>query len=325
MRKALLIGINSYPSPNELKVCLTDVDIMNSLLATNGDGSKNFDVTPMKDVTSSKVIMAAIEDLFKDDAEIALLYFSGHGRVTATGAEIVIPSDCNPDSYYMGIQLSTIMDVVHRSPAKNKVIILDSCHAGGIGKDHARDDFSKIATGVTILAACKEDEGAGVFDHSSRFTGVLATALQGAAADYIGRISLNSLYSYTEAFFGDKEQRPIYKTNTEGSVILKTVKPRIPLDVLKGTLSLFADVNTPYPLDSSFEETNNTTEVHVVKEPYADADHVKIFKQLQKLESIGFITPVDAPHMYGAAMNGKSCRLTPAGAFYWLLAKKGLI
>ncbi|MCC3403956.1 caspase family protein, partial [Eubacterium callanderi] len=38
-------------------------------------------------------------------------------------------------------------------------------------------------------------------------------------------------------------------------------------------------------------------------------------------ESVGLIEPVDEEHMYFAAMNSKSCRLTPLGLHYWKLSK----
>ena len=44
-------------------------------------------------------------------------------------------------------------------------------------------------------------------------------------------------------------------------------------------------------------------------------------KSLQKLESVDLVEPVDEEHMYFAAMNSKSCRLTPLGKYYWKLLK----
>lgn len=44
-------------------------------------------------------------------------------------------------------------------------------------------------------------------------------------------------------------------------------------------------------------------------------------KDLQKLVSVGLVKPVDEDHMYYAAMNSKSCKLTALGAHYWRLVK----
>ena len=54
-------------------------------------------------------------------------------------------------------------------------------------------------------------------------------------------------------------------------------------------------------------------------------DNVKIFSDLQKLEGIGLVTPVEEEHMYYAAMHSKSCRLTSIGKQYWRLVDKRLI
>ena len=52
---------------------------------------------------------------------------------------------------------------------------------------------------------------------------------------------------------------------------------------------------------------------------------MSIFKNLQKLESVGLVCPVGEEHMYYAAMNSKSCKLTPLGQHYWNLVKSGKI
>lgn len=58
---------------------------------------------------------------------------------------------------------------------------------------------------------------------------------------------------------------------------------------------------------------------------YAKADNVETMKKLQKLASIGFIEPIGETHMYFAAMNSKSCKLTDLGMYYWLLVKRGRV
>ena len=49
----------------------------------------------------------------------------------------------------------------------------------------------------------------------------------------------------------------------------------------------------------------------------------EIFAQLQKCNRHSLIEPVDAEHMYFAAINSKGCRLTALGAYYRELAIKG--
>ena len=54
MKKALLIGINSYPAGNELKGCIEDINHVKVAIERNGDGSPNFDVKMMADVQTSR-------------------------------------------------------------------------------------------------------------------------------------------------------------------------------------------------------------------------------------------------------------------------------
>ena len=78
MKKALIVGLNKYPGC-ELACCSNDAVAMKELIESNGDGSPNFDVVAITDSCTKKNLKIHIEKLFADDADIALLYFSGHG------------------------------------------------------------------------------------------------------------------------------------------------------------------------------------------------------------------------------------------------------
>ncbi|MGN4668512.1 hypothetical protein ACTFRP_22585 [Bacillus cereus group sp. MYBK234-1] len=54
-------------------------------------------------------------------------------------------------------------------------------------------------------------------------------------------------------------------------------------------------------------------------------DIIEIFSYLQKMVRVGLVIPVDKEHMYYAAMNSKSCRLTAMGYHYWKLANANKI
>lgn len=114
----------------------------------------------------------------------------------------------------------------------------------------------------------------------------------------------------------------IFKTNITRFISLRDVKPPVDIKVLRNICNLFTTVDSEVKLDPSFEYTNSNDIVHEVKPPYADSEHVKIFKQLQMLEGVGLVIPNGEEHMYWAAMHSKSCALTSLGKQYWLLAKK---
>lgn len=325
MRKALLVGIDEYPV-NKLDGCIHDVDRMENMLSYNGDGSSNFQVEVKRNELSSKKIMEAIADLFAQQIEMSLFYFSGHGRSTFSGSEIVIPSDIAADRYSWGIPLSAIMELVNKSPAKYKVVILDSCYAGSMGKVSMASDFSELKDGVTIMTACRENEYSSMKPgEGSFFTSTLCAAMNGAAANLLGKVTLNSLYTYADGFFGPGEQRPMFKANTSESVVIRTVTPKVPADVICRTLNLFPNDDAQYALDPSYEFTNTPNSPDLHHEPWAIPDHVAILKDLQKLESVGLVVPSEKEHMYEAAMQSSSCCLTSEGRFLWRLVKKGLI
>ena len=78
MKKALVVGLNDYPEC-ELKCCSNDANSISDLLEANGDGSPNFDVKKIIDKCTKPEFQTAVNKLFSDDADVALLYFSGHG------------------------------------------------------------------------------------------------------------------------------------------------------------------------------------------------------------------------------------------------------
>ena len=47
--------------------------------------------------------------------------------------------------------------------------------------------------------------------------------------------------------------------------------------------------------------------------PPPDPEHTAVFAVLQSYNRLGLLVPVDAEHMWHAAMQSKSCRLTALG------------
>ena len=88
-RKALVIGIDEYPSPHELGGCVNDAVQIAALLRKNGDGSPNFEVkliTAGDDDASTVAIDEAVRSLFSGEAETAVRGQAalGVGRMNGT-------------------------------------------------------------------------------------------------------------------------------------------------------------------------------------------------------------------------------------------------
>jgi len=93
-RRALVVGIDDYPQA-PLSGCVKDATAMTNLLARNGDESPNFDVrlvTSQEASITRASLRSQIHDSFSfDEAEIALLYFAGHGTENDLDGYLVTP------------------------------------------------------------------------------------------------------------------------------------------------------------------------------------------------------------------------------------------
>jgi hypothetical protein len=312
MRKALIVGFNNYPSAS-LSSCINDAIKMASVLEKNGDGSPNFSIkliTDEKDEITKAQLRQAIEALFKGPSDVALLYFSGHGLIKSTGGFIVTP---DYERYDEGIPMDQILSLANKSRAKDKVVILDCCHAGAFGTPSISDDnTAQLSDGLTVLTASRDSESALEINGASIFTALLIDALQGGAADLRGDITPGSIYSYVDQALGAWDQRPIFKTNVSRFTSLRKINPPVPLEKLRKLNAYFKTAEEEYQLDPSYEFTH----------PSAIQDNVNIFKDLQKFESVRLVVPVNEEHMYFAAINSKSCKLTALGYQYWRLVKE---
>lgn len=317
MRKALVVGINAYPG-SPLRGCINDASGLASIIETNGDGSPNFDVRLETDVSTKSLLKGMITDLFAGDADSALFYFSGHGFINAIGGYIVTPDF---KKYDEGVSMDEILIIANQSKVKNKIIILDCCHSGALGSPSITGNMSHIAEGVSILTASRDNEPSLEINGHGVFTNLLLDALQGGASDLRGDITPGSIYAYIDQALGPWDQRPVFKTNITRFTSLRKMNPQVSLDVLRKIVEYFPTPTNQFSLDPSFEDTNTKEIEHKVIKPYATPENVAIFKNLQKFQSVGLVMPVDVDHMYFAAMNSKSCRLTALGYHYWRLVK----
>ena len=326
MKKALLVGINDYPV-NPLYCCVNDVISLGTVIETHGNGAPNFEVKIEKNTATQSSLRKQINELFAGDCDIALFYFSGHGHINSTGGYIVTPDSTK---YNEGVGLDYVMSVANNSKIKNRVIILDCCFSGAIGdlkfsNACSQDGISVIKEGTTILTACRNIETAAEVNGHGIFTNLLIEALRGGAADINGNITPGNIYSYIDKALGAWEQRPVFKTNTTSFVSLREVPAQIPIEVIRKIKEYFPTPQDSFKLDPSFEFTNDPKIEHKVVEPYAVEKNVKIFQDLQKLQSVGLVVPFGSKYMYFAAMESNACKLTALGAHYWYLVNRKLI
>lgn len=327
MKRALVVGIDAYPN-DPLTGCVNDAVAMGTVLATAGNGDPNFSVrslTSQDHEVTAAVLNEAVEELFAGDAETIVLYFAGHGiinRETNTGH--IVAQDGRKGGW--GMSLTDILGLANRAypRIKSSVIILDSCHSGFAGEVAAlaREDVSVIGTGVTILTASHREGTAADGVKHGLFTEIVLDGLRGAASDVLGNITPAALYSLVDQTLGPwGGQRPIYKANVQTFVTLRQVEPRVPKEFLRRLPNLFPDETSEFQLDPSYEPARDNVPPEIKAIPVDEA-HVAIFKGLQACNRNGLVVPVGTEHMYYAAIESRSCRLTAIGAHYRKLAEE---
>lgn len=323
MRKALVVGINHYDRVGALYGCVDDAYKVKAVLERHGDGTVNFGVELLTGTGPSDRVLRAdlrqrIEELFNGPSDTALFYFSGHGHIEATGGYLLASDSVSND----GIALSDLLTLANRSTASNRVIMLDSCHAGVAGARPLDTQTTEIREGVSILTASTADQYAMETSEGGVFTELMVDALSGAAGNLVGDVTPGSVYAHIDQSLGPWKQRPIFKTNVKNFVSLRKVHPPIPLADLQQLPTLFPEAGYDFKLDPTFEPERQGNQEGV---PPPDPLNTVRFAALQRLNRVNLVVPVDAPHMWHAAMQSKSCKLTVLGEHYRKLAVDNLI
>lgn len=320
MRKALLVGINHYlHSP--LRGCIEDVDSMYNVLSRNDDNSVNFSCKRLisKDGATDTVTITKLKkqilNLLQHEAEVAILYFSGHGATNTVGTYLVTQ---DAKKYHPGVSLSEIITIANSSKVREVIIILDCCFSGDMGNlNILGDGKALLREGVSILTSSRSAQLSWEIQTPSGvrglFTSIIHKALQGGAADILGKVNVASVYNYVDQLLDSWEQRPIFKSHVSKMVTLRKCQPKIGEKELRKLTTYFKRKTDLYQLDPSYSET-------IPKKK--NKENILIMKDLREYYSLGLLVPIGEKYMYYAAKNSKSCELTMLGQYYWSMVEK---
>lgn len=314
-RKALIVGIDYYETLPPLTGCVDDAHKVRTVLDRNGDTSKNFQSkiltgTGSNDTVTRKTLKEEVRELFAGDEEVALFYFAGHGYIEATGGYLCATDTETGDD---GLPMGEVLKLANDSKIANKIILLDSCYSGIAGTAENDPRFAELSHGLTILTASSEKQYSFETDEGGVFTNLLVDALEGAAANLVGDVTPGSVYAHIDQSLGSwGRQRPIFRTNVNSFVSLRQVTPPIALEDLRAIATLFPTADHQFDLDPTFEPHRPIE--GVLAEPIEE--NTRRFAILQKLNRVNLVVPVGAPHMFHAAIESKSCRLTILGEHY---------
>lgn len=315
MRKALIVGINNYQHVGRLSGCENDARKIANILSLNDDMSGNFDcevlLSSESDVTESK-LRGSLKKLFKDDADVALLFFAGHGYLDNELGGYLVTQDGKQDDF--GVFMREVIDLANNSQNKIKevVIILDCCHSGNMGNQNNTKEIARIRKGLSILAACTEEQVALESGGQGLFTSLITDALQGGAADILGSVTMAGIHSYADQLLGAWEQRPTFKTHISQMIPLRKCDAKIELKTLHKMTEYFTNINAEHQLSPDYEPTAKPE----------DSKKEEIFGHLQRMTALNLVKPSKEKHMYFEAINNGSCELTALGKFYWKMVDK---
>jgi len=324
MRNALIVGINYYENGSQLYGCVDDARAVGTVLGYHGDGNMNFDcqmlaATSSKDSLRRSDLKDEVKKLFATKADIALFYFAGHGHIETTGGYILASDARRGDE---GLPLSEVLMLANTSPAGSKVIILDSCHSGIAGTPPGKGDIAEIADGLTVLTASTADQYATEANGRGLFTTLFVDALNGGAANLTGDITPGSVYAHIDQSLSWRDQRPVFKTNVRQFISLRKVPPPISLSELRRIIEFFPKRGNEFKLDPTFEPNLKGRDPDM---PLPSPENSAKFAILQKYNRLNLLVPVGVPHMWDAAMQSTTCRLTTLGEHYRYLVEKGRI
>ncbi|MEJ7655362.1 MAG: caspase family protein, partial [Chloroflexia bacterium] len=254
MKRALLVGIDHYDRVSGLSGCVNDVRALTPLLARNEDDSPNFAcqaLTSASERVDRETMLGRIERRLRPARTWPSSTSQGMGR--KYGRRALSRRTATPAT---GVSLADVLARV-QSSVPEILIILDcyfACGAGG--SPQLGGDTFVMRPGLSILTASRGDQtSAETEEGRGLFSTYLGGALDGGAADVLGRVTVAGVYAYLSESFGAWDQRPTFKASVDRLHELRRCAPAVPLPELRRLFTIFSEANAELQLDPSFEPT----------------------------------------------------------------------
>jgi hypothetical protein len=232
--RALVVGVARYKSVVSLPDAVrNDVADIAALLRNPAVSALEHDAVTL--MVDEAVTADAIRTAFRDIATtmppdgIFLFYFSGHGeRGDAGGREQswLLPHDTDlANLAATAISSDEIVTLLNAIGARRQVLMIDACHAGGLGSAKSPEvepkgfgksgvDALSQGAGRVLLTSSRADETSGIIRgaRNSIFTTSLIEALLGAAIDRgDGAIGVLDVFDYVSTEVPKRaDQHPVF-------------------------------------------------------------------------------------------------------------------
>ena len=325
LKRALVVGINSYERTSQLTGCVADAEAMSQVLEAHADLRPNYQCRVLLDKLEdgSRITRGALyracEELFTDIRDDVLLYYSGHGVLTPYGGYLCAYNS-NRDDW--GVPMDVIVKMANASRARDILMIFDCCHAGDFANPallpvgNGQNPLALLRENMTVIAASLGSQAALEAGGHGIFTTAVLSALRGGAADIMGWVTAPAIYSYVERRFGAFDQRPVYKSYATGVRVVRKCAPLIRRSTLVQLVNLFKAEDYLYRLDPEYEPEDEHGNVH---EP-VNHEKVAIAQLFKRFRDAGLLTTtIPGEQLYWTARLSHTVELTLRGREYWWL------
>jgi hypothetical protein len=239
---ALVIGVSAYqhvaPLPSAVR---KDARDMRDILAAPDRCA--YDEARVRllvdgEATRAALVGALAELAEKTDADsVVFVSFSGHGGRIESGpfaGEYLLPVDARAGSdaeiSSTALAGTEVAEALAAIPARKLVVVLDCCHAAGIGRTKAAlalepglpESYYELlhaGRGRVVLASSRSDEYSWVLDEgeNSLFTAHLIAGLSGEVASDDGFVRIFDLFEYVQprVVSDQPRQHPLFRGELE--------------------------------------------------------------------------------------------------------------
>src|SRR5579863_1740057 len=207
--RAVLIGVSAYEYAEfpPIRAARNSLDEMRSLLTDPAlCGWPSGQVTVIANPLSAAGLATTIADLAEAVTGTLLLYYVGHGVLSARGELCLTVTSSRPDRPKISaLPWATVADVLRDCPARTRLAILDCCFAGQATQALAGDDDQGLADithveGVYTLTATTGNRTAHVPPAAQQdaactsFTGALSQLVRSGVAGGARWLSFGDIY-----------------------------------------------------------------------------------------------------------------------------------
>jgi hypothetical protein len=231
--KALVIGVSDYTSikQHNLLFCKNDIQaIRDALILGLKIDKSNIATCGESEIVTGAEFLYALNNLIlsTDVDDTVIFYFSGHGGSLSDGHRLLLSDTA--------FKTKDIIEILEKTPAKNKIIILDCCMSGNFNIDQTAafnidetvEEFA--GKGYAVLASSNATQVS--YGHPDKPISLFTSFLCEAIKDiHLIKQGKKSLYDICKLLFfyldiwnkrnPQKQQNPIFRANMGGTIFFE--------------------------------------------------------------------------------------------------------